>query len=151
MYFSECPPTSELVIPNVRCCPTAPELLRTIFRDVRSHPVELKRCPSDPGRISPNVRLRNTPLDVSPQQHPMHTAASLWDKRVLWQRHEPRSHDSVSRAESVQQTTLWNKEVGPQVWEVELVQVVRENDQLDAELPRASALTRICLVVMLVQ
>ena len=66
-------------------------------------------------------------------------------------RHEPRSHDSVSRAESVQQTTLWNKEVGPQVWEVDLVQVVGENDQLDAELPRASALTRICLGVMLVQ
>ena len=86
MYFSECPPASELIIPNVRCCPTAPELLRTIFRDVRSHPAELKRCPSDPGRISPNVRLRNTPLDVSwAQQHPMHTAASLWDKRVLWQ------------------------------------------------------------------
>ena len=31
-------------------------LRRTIFRDVRSHPVELKRCPSDPSRICPNVR-----------------------------------------------------------------------------------------------
>ena len=27
-----------------------------MFRDIRSHPVDLKRCPSDPGRISPNVR-----------------------------------------------------------------------------------------------
>ena len=43
-------------MPSVRCCPAAPELIRIIFRDVRSHSVELKRCPSDPGRISPNVR-----------------------------------------------------------------------------------------------
>ena len=31
-------------------------IIRTNFRNVRSHPDELKRCPSDPGRNSPNVR-----------------------------------------------------------------------------------------------
>ena len=34
-------------MPNVRCW--------TNVRDVRSHPVELKRCPSDLDRISPEV------------------------------------------------------------------------------------------------
>ena len=54
--FPECPPASELIMPSVRCCPAVPELIRTNFRDVLWHPVELKRCPSDPARISLNVR-----------------------------------------------------------------------------------------------
>ena len=55
MHFSECPPASELMMPNVRFFPAAPEIIWTSVRDVRSHPIELKRCPSDP-RISANVR-----------------------------------------------------------------------------------------------
>ena len=39
MHFSQ---KSEIIVPNVRCCPAAPELIMRIFRDVRSHYVELK-------------------------------------------------------------------------------------------------------------
>ena len=39
-------------MPNVRCCPAAPERIRTNLRDVRSHPFELKRCPSDQAELA---------------------------------------------------------------------------------------------------
>ena len=38
--FLECQSASETILPSVRCCLAAPELIRTHFRDVRSHPVE---------------------------------------------------------------------------------------------------------------
>ena len=60
--FLECPSASEIIMPSVRCCLAAPKLIRTNFLDVRSHPVELNRCPSDPGRNSPNVRSSGSTL-----------------------------------------------------------------------------------------
>ena len=46
----------KLVMPSVRCCPAAPELIGTNFRDVRSHPVEEKKVRRTPAELAPNIR-----------------------------------------------------------------------------------------------
>ena len=44
----ECPPASEILVPNVRCCLAVPELIETNFRDVRSHSFRIEKMSLGP-------------------------------------------------------------------------------------------------------